>query len=270
MKKVLGLDIGTTSIGWAIVEVKDEKNINEKTGEVPETDINNERTGILKDGVGVRIIAQDTERFDKGQTLNDSKGSTLTPAATRRKYRGTRKMKSRYKLRRSKLLSVLAAAGMKPEGSFIYAIQNKASKGKWVNDDEFHGEMYTKYKRFEFSEDGTKKRIKRHKDIGEELYELRDKALKEPITAFQLGRILIHLNQKRGYSSDRFKKDEKEGNKKGDNEFFTSIVENVSFGGVLSGDNKYHFFIVAFENGDKGCEIRKIQEAQSNFVKGEM
>ena len=29
MKKILGLDIGTTSIGWAIVEATDEKNVND-------------------------------------------------------------------------------------------------------------------------------------------------------------------------------------------------------------------------------------------------
>lgn len=270
MKKILGLDIGTTSIGWAIVEVKDKKNVTEKTGEVPETDINNERIGILKNGVGVRIIAQDTERFDRGETLNDPKGNTLTPASTRRKYRGSRKVKGRYKLRRSKLLSVLDAAGMKPEGSYIFYIENEGSKGKWIPDNSSQGDLYTKHKKFNLTGDGKKQRTKRTEDIGKELYELRDKALKQPIKPQQLGRILLHLNQKRGYSSDRFKKDEKEGNKKGENEFFTSMVENVSLGGFLPGDSKYHFFIVSFENGDKGCEIRKVQEAQSSFVKGEM
>jgi len=60
MKKILGLDIGTTSIGWAIIEATAEKKINEKTNEVAVTDINNDRIGIHKDAVGVRIISQDT------------------------------------------------------------------------------------------------------------------------------------------------------------------------------------------------------------------
>ena len=55
MKKILGLDIGTTSIGWAIVEATTEKKVNEKTNVVAATDINNDRIGIHKDAVGVRI-----------------------------------------------------------------------------------------------------------------------------------------------------------------------------------------------------------------------
>lgn len=245
MKKILGLDIGTTSIGWAIVEVNDEKRMNEKTGESPDTDINNDRIGIHGDAVGVRIIAQDTERFDKGLTLNDPKGSTLTPTATRRKYRGARRMKSRYKLRRDKLNKILTALGIDPDEKY------------YTNEKKVNAEG---------------KRIKRgeNNDIGRAIYELRDKALSQPITLNELGRVLLHLNQWRGYSSDRFKKDEKEANKKGDNELFTSIAENVQLIGELPNDKRYHYFLVSFENGDKGCDIRKVEEKESNFLKGEM
>lgn len=212
MKKILGLDIGTTSIGWAIVEAIDEKEINERTGEAANSDINNERVGIHtkngKDAIGVRIIKQDDERFKRGQTLNDPKGTTLTPTATRRKYRGARRMKSRYKLRRDKLLTILNTIGMMPDGQFAYQMSTK-SKGKWVTKDESEGKLYTSVKRFTWDEKGNKKRIKRSRDIGEELYELRNKALTQKIDLQEWGRILLHLNQWRGYSSDRFKKDEK-------------------------------------------------------------
>ena len=174
MKKILGLDIGTTSIGWAIVEAIDEKEINERTGEAANSDINNERVGIHtkngKDAIGVRIIKQDDERFKRGQTLNDPKGTTLTPTATRRKYRGARRMKSRYKLRRDKLLTILNTIGMMPDGQFAYQMSTK-SKGKWVTKDESEGKLYTSVKRFTWDEKGNKKRIKRSRDIGEELYE---------------------------------------------------------------------------------------------------
>ena len=118
MKKILGLDIGTTSIGWAIIEATDDKKVNEKTNETTVSDINNDRIGIHKDAVGVRIIAQDTERFDKGLTLNDPKGSTLTPTANRRVKRGVRRMKSRYKLRRDKLGRVLDFIAMNPDKAY--------------------------------------------------------------------------------------------------------------------------------------------------------
>ena len=129
MKKILGLDIGTTSIGWAIVEVTDEKKANDITGREAETDINNDRVGIYEDAVGVRIIAQDTERFDKGLTLNDPKGSTLTPTANRRVKRGVRRMKSRYKLRRDKLGRVLDFMGMSPDKA--YYTNEKGKRGEY-------------------------------------------------------------------------------------------------------------------------------------------
>jgi len=245
MKKILGLDIGTTSIGWAIIESKDEKKVNEITGQFADTYINNDRIGIHKNAVGVRIIAQDTERFDKGLTLNDPKGSTLTPTATRRKYRGARRMKNRYKLRRDKLKKVLTALGIESDEKY-YTNEKKVNK------------------------EG--KRIKRgeNNDIGKAIYELRDKALRQPITLNELGRILLHLNQWRGYSSDRFKKDEKEASKKGGNEIFTSVVVNVELIGELPNDKRYHYFMVSFENGDKGCDIRKVEEKESNFLQREM
>lgn len=176
MKKILGLDIGTTSIGWAIVEASDEKNVNDITGKEAETDINNERVGIYKDAVGVRIIAQDTERFDKGLTLNDPKGSTLTPTASRRVKRGVRRMKSRYKLRRDKLGRVLDFIGMSPDKA--YYTNEKGKRGEY-------------------------------NDIGKAIYQLRDRAIREEVSLNEFGRIFLHLNQWRGYSSDRFAKEEK-------------------------------------------------------------
>lgn len=174
--KILGLDIGSTSVGWAIVEATVEKKVNDYTGKTANTDINNDRIGIYKDAVGVRIINQDTERFDKGLTLNDPKGNTLTPTATRRKYRSSRRMKSRYKLRRGKLKNLLSFLKMTPDEN--YFTHKKGKRGK-------------------------------ENDIGKAIYLLRDRATREKISLAEWGRILLHLNQFRGYNSDKFSKDEK-------------------------------------------------------------
>lgn len=203
MKRILGLDIGTTSIGWAIVETGDTKKTNEHTGEIAQTDINNERLGIHKDAIGVRIISQDTERFDRGLTLNDPKGSTLTPAATRRKYRSSRRMNNRYKLRRQKLKKLLETLNIKPDKK--YYTNQKGKRGK-------------------------------QNDIGKAIYELRDKAIREQISLEELGRILLHLNQWRGYSSDRFSKEEKPAF-----DYFIAEVVNIDLGNktaVYDKDNK--------------------------------
>ena len=206
MKKILGLDIGTSSIGWAIVETEDDNLHNDSTTEELKTAINISRKGIHKDAVGVRIITQEEmhRRFIEGKKLNDFKGQTLTPTAKRRKYRGARRIKFRYKLRREKLLTVLEILGMKPEGSFIY----DNIKKRWI-DDKKNSKWYTKEKFYTIDNFGNKKKIKREDgDIGRQLYELRDKAVKEMIDLKDWGRIMIQLNQYRGYSSDRFSKDE--------------------------------------------------------------
>lgn len=247
MKKILGLDIGTTSIGWAIVDAKDEKKANEINRKVPETDINNDRIGIHKDengnnAVGVRIISQDVSRFEQGKPLNDSKGSTLTPTAQRRKYRGARRMKSRYKLRRGKLALLLDFLGMQPDKSYF---TNK--KGK-------RGE---------------------NNDIGKAIYELRDKAIREPISLNEWGRIIIHLNQWRGYSSDRFKSVEKEDSDKGITSQVIAIEKSDDYSTFRKEREKeipitYNTFIVSFENGDKIIEVRNKEHNESDFKINEL
>ncbi|MFH1004959.1 MAG: type II CRISPR RNA-guided endonuclease Cas9 [Bacteroidota bacterium] len=191
MKKILGLDIGTTSIGWAIVEAKAEKPRKET-----ETDINNERIGIYKDdnngyALGVRIIKQDTDNitsFNKGEKLN--KDSKATPTALRRQKRGARRLKSRYKLRRDKLIKVLEFLKMLPDGA-KYKDENN-------NDVRKNSNYYT----------NAKGKRGKENDIGKALYQLRNKAITEKINPEEWGRLMLQLNQYRGYSSDRFKKDE--------------------------------------------------------------
>ncbi|MFC5283921.1 type II CRISPR RNA-guided endonuclease Cas9 [Pedobacter alpinus] len=87
MKTILGLDLGTNSIGWALVNINDKK--------------------IL--GMGSRIIPMGTDKQDY------EKGVGITKNASRREKRNIRKLNKRYKLRRNKLLFVLNELGMLPE-----------------------------------------------------------------------------------------------------------------------------------------------------------
>ena len=87
MKKVLGLDLGTNSIGWAVVDKDNQK--------------------IL--GMGSRIIPMGTDKQDF------EKGVGITKNATRREKRTARKMNKRYKLRRNKLLFILDTLDMLPD-----------------------------------------------------------------------------------------------------------------------------------------------------------
>lgn len=84
-KNILGLDIGTASIGWAVVKV-DEENPNLNT--------------IIK--LGVRVVPITTE--DK---LNFEKGKSITLNADRTLARSIRRNLHRYKLRRKNLIDLL-------------------------------------------------------------------------------------------------------------------------------------------------------------------
>ncbi|MHB8336038.1 MAG: type II CRISPR RNA-guided endonuclease Cas9 [Ignavibacteriaceae bacterium] len=93
MKKILGLDLGTNSIGWALIE---------------KTDPDNNEFGGKIIGMGARIIPMGTDKLDY------EKGLGITKAADRRIARTIRKMNKRYKLRRNKLLFILNELEMLP------------------------------------------------------------------------------------------------------------------------------------------------------------
>jgi CRISPR-associated endonuclease Csn1 len=88
MKKILGLDLGTTSIGWALVHESDDDN-----------------SSIEK--VGVRIIPLTSDEESDFQ-----KGKSTTINADRTSKRGARRNLHRYKLRRKALKNILLASNI--------------------------------------------------------------------------------------------------------------------------------------------------------------
>ena len=87
-------------------------------------------------------------------------------AVNRRLARGQRRRRDRYLKRREDLINALVCYGLMPE--------NAEERKKISNDNE----------RFD-------------------PYELRVKALDDPLTPFELGRAIFHLNQRRGFKSNR-------------------------------------------------------------------
>jgi len=85
MKKVLGLDLGTTSIGWALVN---------------EAENSEEKSGIIKLGVRVNPLTID-------ELTNFEKGKSITTTADRTLKRSMRRNLQRYKLRRDELIKIL-------------------------------------------------------------------------------------------------------------------------------------------------------------------
>src|SRR5690554_4096764 len=85
MKKILGLDLGTNSIGWALIEEAENKN---------------EKSRIIKLGVRVNPLTVDEKTdFEKGRPLSTNAERTLK--------RGARRNLQRYKLRREQLIKEL-------------------------------------------------------------------------------------------------------------------------------------------------------------------
>ena len=90
MKKILGLDLGTNSIGWALVnEAEDE----------------NEKSSIIKLGVRVNPLTVDEQQ-------NFEKGKSITTNADRTLKRSMRRNLQRYKLRRENLIEILKEKGL--------------------------------------------------------------------------------------------------------------------------------------------------------------
>lgn len=84
MNRILGLDLGTTSIGWAIVEDSEEK----------------ENSKIIKLGVRVNPLTTDEKtNFEGGKPISTNADRTLK--------RGARRNLDRYQLRRDNLIEIL-------------------------------------------------------------------------------------------------------------------------------------------------------------------
>lgn len=142
MKKILGLDLGTTSIGWALVNEAEELN---------------ENSSIIK--LGVRVVPLSVD-----EQTNFEKGRPITTNADRTLKRSARRSLQRYKLRRQHLIEILKTQG-------------------WITDDTI------------LSEQGNNSTF--------ETYRLRAKAITQEISLEQLARVLLMINKKRGYKSNR-------------------------------------------------------------------
>ena len=92
MNKILGLDIGTNSIGWALINWDSET-----------------FKGNIIDA-GSRIIPTDSELLSNYET-----GQAASKNATRRQARGARRLKQRFKIRRHRLIIAIKELGWIPQ-----------------------------------------------------------------------------------------------------------------------------------------------------------
>lgn len=143
MRYRLCLDLGSTSLGWAALEI----------------DTDNQPVSLID--MGVRI-------YDDGRIAK-----TEEPlAVTRRLARGARRNRDRRIRRKLKLMSALIECGLFPKDREEQKLLEKLDP-----------------------------------------YELRAKAINEMLSPYEIGRALLHINQRRGFKSNR--KSDKNSNEAG-------------------------------------------------------
>lgn len=105
MKKVLGLDLGTTSIGWAIVNQSENEN---------------EQSSIIDAGVRINPLTSDEkDAFEKGKDI--------TTNSERRLRRSMRRNIDRYQLRRSSLIETMKSHGIIDENTILAENNNNST-----------------------------------------------------------------------------------------------------------------------------------------------
>ena len=161
MEKILGIDTGTNSLGWAIIE-KDEK--------------------------GTRLIHRGTNIFTEGVKIE--KGIESSKAAERTGYRALRKHYWRRKVRKIHLLTLLVENKLCPPLDYN-ELREWRLKGIYPHNDDFMAWQRTEDKKninpYHF----------RHICLTEKL------DLSNLTQRYILGRALYHLNQRRGFLSNR-------------------------------------------------------------------
>lgn len=213
MKKILGLDLGTNSIGWALIE----QNFENKQG------------SIL--GMGTRVIPM-------GQDIigDFGKGNSISQTAERTRLRSARKLRQRHLLRRERLHRVLNNLGFLPHhyqkqidfqkrlGQFTVNTEPKLAyqtsvsdlTGKVNYDFLFKSSFESMLEDFRKTNPDVLVGIKgqpRLIPFDWTIYFLRKKALTDRIEKEELAWILLNFNQKRGYYQLRGEEDEEISNK---------------------------------------------------------
>ena len=240
MKTILGLDLGTNSIGWAKVCVDDNGNY----------------TREIKLGSRIIPMSQDTlSNFDKGVTESST--------AARTGFRGVRRIRERALQRRERLHRVLHVMGFLPQhydNALGWNRAEAATYGKFLDYGEpklawekqeggsmrflFMDSFHEMMADFAVSQPGLVADGKKI-PLDWTLYYLRKKALTQAIRKEELAWILLNFNQKRGYYQLRGEEDEENPTKR--EEYHELKVVSVEAAEEGKGGNTW--YNVTLENG---------------------
>lgn len=237
MKNILGLDLGTNSIGWAVVNGSVNDNGSEQLVKIQAS--------------GSRIIPMDAAMIG-----DFNKGNSISQTAERTRLRGIRRLSERYLLRRERLHRILDILGFLPShfaqdldrhGKIVKGKEpklawrkNEAGQFEFIFQDSFK-EMLEDFKLNHPNLITDDKKVPYDWTI----YYLRKKGLTSKISKEELAWILLNFNQKRGYYQLRGEEEEENNNKLV--EFYALKVVAVEDSGEKKG--KDIWYNVHLENG---------------------
>lgn len=182
-KYLLGIDLGSASLGWALIKLDDSGN--------PCCLLTKSDDGRPVPGCGVRIFEPGVE----GTDLDIEHGKDQSKAVARRIARLHRRQLRRRAYRQAKLFRSLQERGLLPrdtDGSALTPSQERNAILTQLDQELCRKSCLAATNGF----------------AQVPLYRLRKAALDQKLEPYELGRVLYHLSQRRGFKSNR-----KEGGK---------------------------------------------------------
>lgn len=238
---VLGLDLGSASLGWALVG------------------IDAMETAVSLIRAGVRIFEPGVD----GSALEIQQGKDQSKAVDRRAERLRRRQLRRRVARQRELFGVLQGVGLLPAGAQGAGI---GSEGRHQILNDLDDALADRYRA------GSNNEVFSQMP----LYVLRKKALYEPLALDELGRVFFHLSQRRGFQSNRkdvkkkTKEDEDQGQVKNAIHELEQAIEasgSQTLGEYLAGLDPHEQKVRRQWTGRKMFqkEFEKIWERQKEF-----
>lgn len=236
MKNILGLDLGTNSIGWAKVSIDEEGKIQPQ----------------IKLGSRIIPMSQDVlGKFDSGVTESQT--------AARTGYRGTRRLRERSLQRRERLFRVLHTLNFLPphfDDAIGWNKNNNKTYGKFLDTTEpkIAWDKTPDGKMSFIFMDSFKEMLADFKNrypgivnvpLDWTIFYLRNKALSKKISKEELAWIILNFNQKRGYYQLRGEEEEEDNTKL--EEYYELKVVKVEDSGEKRGKDVWYNVIL--ENG---------------------
>ncbi|WFB35188.1 HNH endonuclease domain-containing protein [Kiritimatiellota bacterium B12222] len=236
--KTLGLDLGTNSVGWAVVDSAN----------------------------GGSLVAKGVQVFNKG--VGDGKTGEYSLASERTGYRAARRIKQRRKWRKQATLAILVKHNLCP-GLTLEAIDAWRYEKAYPTDESFIAWQRI-WERDERGEPATPYYYRW-------LMATRPQDLSDDRNRYRLGRALYHLAQRRGYKSNRLSGDEKEGavisaikekkEARGNRTLGQYFYEECQGKKAMRGEGQYTGRGDYIEEFDKICEVQRLPEEMVNELR---